>query len=188
MYNMEQTNDDVVSGFDNNKDSNLKIRLSLVEGCPKIIIVTLKGYIDTYNSDFFQKQVNRAIRSGYNKIIFDLSDINYISSTGIGSFTFFLKEVNSSNGNVVLIYIQPKVYEVFQLLGFSKFFNIKESIEESIDFLSRKGVKEAPSIFPKIIACPICSKRLKASKSGRFKCPNCKTIIAIDTFGQIFLA
>ena len=188
MYNKEQTNDDIISGFDNDKATDLKIGLSLVEGFPKIIVVALRGYIDTYNSVFFQKQINRAISSGYSQIIFDLEGISYVSSTGIGSFTAFLKSVKPMSGDIVLIHVQPKVYEVFQLLGFAQFFNLKGSIEESVDFLSGEGPKASPSVFPKIISCPICSKRLKASKSGRFKCPSCKTIIAIDTAGQIFLA
>ncbi|MFW6234996.1 MAG: anti-sigma F factor antagonist, partial [Spirochaetota bacterium] len=32
-----------------------------------------------------------------------------------------------------------------------------------------------------------CSTKLKASKSGRFRCSNCKTILAIDAAGQVFL-
>ena len=42
-------------------------------------------------------------------------------------------------------------------------------------------------IFPKIFSCPVCSKRLKATKSGRFRCSECKTILAIDNSGQVFL-
>ncbi|MBE6350425.1 MAG: anti-sigma F factor antagonist, partial [Spirochaetaceae bacterium] len=43
------------------------------------------------------------------------------------------------------------------------------------------------SVFPKIFACPVCSKKLKAVKSGRFRCSECKTILAIDEQGQVFL-
>ena len=33
---------------------------------------------------------------------------------------------------LVLLEIQPKVYEVFQLLGFSQFFNIKDNLDEAL--------------------------------------------------------
>jgi hypothetical protein len=83
--------------------------------------------------------------------------------------------------------IQPKVYEVFQLLGFSQFFNIKDNLEDSIKFFRKGASTEATSIFPKIFSCPICSKKLKALKPGRFRCSECKTILAIDSTGQVFL-
>jgi len=110
-----------------------------------------------------------------------------VSSTGIGSFTAFLKSVKPRGGDLVLLEIQPKVYEVFQLLGFSQFFNIKENLEESVAFFADKGDQEKAGPFPKIFKCPICSKKLKAVKAGRFRCSECKTILAIDNAGQVFL-
>ena len=42
-------------------------------------------------------------------------------------------------GDLVLLEIQPKVYEVFQLLGFSQFFNIKDNLNDAVDFFNQKG-------------------------------------------------
>ena len=87
----------------------------------------------------------------------------------------------------MLLDIQPKVYEVFQLLGFSQFFNVKDSMEEAVRFFSEAKSESTREVFPKIFSCPICSKKLKATKSGRFRCSECKTILAIDNAGQVFL-
>jgi hypothetical protein len=110
-----------------------------------------------------------------------------VSSTGIGSFTAFLKSVKPRGGDLVLLEIQPKVYEVFQLLGFSQFFNIKDNLEDSINYFRSGSATESVSLFPKVFACPICSKKLRALKPGRFRCSECKTILAIDNAGQVFL-
>ncbi len=181
------SNNDIVPGFDEEKDESLKIRLNKVDGTEGCVILYLTGYIDTYNSNFFQKRVNRAIEAGYTKLIFHCSGLNYVSSTGIGSFTAFLKAVKPRSGDLVLLEIQPKVYEVFQLLGFSQFFNIKDNLDEAIEFFARGVVSNDSDIFPKIFKCPICSTKLKAGKPGRFRCSSCKTILAIDNSGQIFL-
>ena len=119
--------------------------------------------------------------------MFQCGGLNYVSSTGIGSFTAFLKAVKPRGGDLVLLEIQPKVYEVFQLLGFSQFFNIKDNLDESINFFRNGAAAETVSLFPKIFVCPICSKKLKALKPGRFRCSECKTILAIDSAGQVFL-
>jgi hypothetical protein len=89
------------------------------------------------------------------------------------------------NGDLVLLDVQPKVYEVFQLLGFSQFFNIRGTVEEAVTYL--QGDAATGVIFPKIFNCPICAKKLKATKPGRFRCSECKTIISVDGIGQFFL-
>jgi anti-anti-sigma factor len=181
------TNNDIVPGFDEEKDESLKIKLQRVpevEGC---LVLYLTGYIDTYNSNYFQKRIQKAIEGGFIRLIFQCGGLNYVSSTGIGSFTAFLKAVKPRGGDLVLLDIQPKVYEVFQLLGFSQFFNIKDTLEDSVAFFRSGSSPEAASAFPKIFSCPICSKKLKSTKPGRFRCSECKTILAIDGAGQVFL-
>jgi len=180
-------NNDIVPGFDDEKDDSLKIRLDRVTNTDRCLILNLTGYIDTYNSNFFQKRVQKAIDAGYIRLIFQCASLNYVSSTGIGSFTTFLKSVKPQGGDLVMLDIQPKVYEVFQLLGFSQFFNIKDSLSDSINHFSRSTTMEKPSVFPKIVSCPICYKKLKAVKSGRFRCSECKSILAIDEAGQVLL-
>jgi len=183
------SNNAIVPGFDDEKDDSLKIRLQKAEEIDGCLIFYLTGYIDTYNSNFFQKRVSKAIDTGFFRIIFQCAGLNYVSSTGIGSFTAFLKAVKPKGGEIVLLEIQPKVYEVFQLLGFSQFFNIKDNLDEALKFFqsASSGGQDGGGVFPKTFSCPICSKRLKASKAGRFRCSECKTILAIDNAGQVFL-
>jgi anti-anti-sigma factor len=180
-------NSDIVSGFDDEKDESLKIKLERIDEAPRCLMLSLTGYIDTYNSNFFQKRVMKAIEAGFVRLIFQCGSLNYVSSTGIGSFTTFLKAVKPQGGDLVMMDIQPKVYEVFQLLGFSQFFNIRDNLDESISFFQSAPAKDKPTIFPKVVACPICYKKLKAVKTGRFRCSECKSVLAIDEFGQVSL-
>ena len=180
-------NNDIISKFDNEKDESLKIKLQKVPSVGGCLVLALSGYIDTYNSNFFQRQVQRAIEEGFIRLIFDCSDLNYVSSTGIGSFTAFLKAVKPQGGDVVLLEIQPKVYEVFQLLGFSQFFNIQGTLDSAIGFFNGDVKEQDSEIFPKTFPCPLCSKKLKAVKPGRFRCSECKSILAIDDEGVVSL-
>lgn len=180
-------NDEIVSGFDIEKDDSLKIELRRLEGVSDGLILNLTGYIDTYNSTSFQKRVTKAIESGYIKLIFICTGLNYVSSTGIGSFTAFLKTLKALSGDMVLQDVQPKVFEVFQLLGFAQFFNIRDTAEESINYFKGGGRIVQSAVFPLVFDCPICSKKLKAVKSGRFRCSECKTIICVDDSGNVSL-
>ncbi len=180
-------NNAIVPGFDNEKDDSLTITLRKADSIKKGIFVYLSGYIDTYNSSFFQKQMSKVIDAGFVNLVFNCSSLNYVSSTGIGSFTVFLKVVKPKGGDIVLLEIQPKVYEVFQLLGFSQFFNIKSTAEEAVSYFSTGGASSDNSAFPLVISCPVCSKKLRATKSGRFRCSGCRSIIAINENGEVSL-
>ena len=183
-------NNAIVPGFDEETDDSLKITLEKVDSDPSILVLRLTGYVDTYNSIFFQKRVAKAVESGYKNLIFNCGALNYVSSTGIGSFTAFLKLVkeNGRDGDIVLFEIQPKVYEVFQLLGFSQFFNIKDSLENAVRYFSKGGSGMASNpVFPKVFACPVCSKKLKVSKEGKFRCSECKTVLDVDGAGNVTL-
>jgi anti-anti-sigma factor len=181
------TNNEIIPGFDDERDDSLKIKLDKINEVPECLMLSLTGYIDTYNSSFFQKCIQKVIGAGFNKLIFQCGSLNYVSSTGIGSFTTFLKTVKQNGGDLIILDIQPKVYEVFQLLGFSQFFNIKDNLDDSISFFRSDFVSGKHLIFPKVVSCPICYKKLKTVKAGRFRCSECKSIISIDEAGQVLL-
>jgi anti-anti-sigma factor len=181
------TNNDIVPGFDDEKDDSLKIRLQKVDEVEGCLVLYLNGYIDTYNSNYFQKRIQKAVEEGFIDLIFHCGNLNYVSSTGIGSFTAFLKAVKPRGGDLVLLEIQPKVYEVFQLLGFSQFFNIRDKLEDAVGFFHGGAAAESAALFPRVFSCPNCSRKLKALKPGRFRCSECKTILAVDNAGQILV-
>ncbi len=177
-------NNDLVPDFDSKKDDNLSISL---QSCPESdggIVICLTGYIDTYNSPFFQEQINKVVDEGFYNLIFDCTKLNYVSSTGIGAFSSFLKTVKAQGGEIIIFGLQGTTSEVFQLLGFSQLFKIKATLEESVALL-RQGTHTSVSVFPKEFSCPVCSKRLRASCAGRFRCSECKSILTVDAQGQI---
>ncbi len=179
-------NNNIIPGFDDEKDDSLKISLEKIDSIQNGLRIYLNGYIDTYNSNFFQKKITKVIETGFINLIFNCATLNYVSSTGIGSFTSFLKMLKPKGGDIVLLEIQPKVYEVFQLLGFSQFFNIKDSAEDALNYFNQNA-PAADSVFPKVFACPMCNKHLRATRAGRFRCSECKSIISIDEKGTVSL-
>ena len=54
------SNNEIVPGFDDERDDSLKIRLQKIDETENCLVLYLTGYIDTYNSNFFQKQIGRA--------------------------------------------------------------------------------------------------------------------------------
>lgn len=177
-------NSDIVKGFDEGKDGSLKIQLEKVERVPGCLALHLSGYIDAYNQHYFQQKATMAVEEGFTRLILDMRGVNFIGSTGVGGLVSLMRTLRSKNGDVVLQQMQSKVFEVLQLLGFSRFFTVSDGLEESIAFLTK-----APptAMFPKVFACPICAVKLRASRAGRFRCSQCRTILALAETGTVAL-
>ncbi|MFP3959941.1 MAG: STAS domain-containing protein [Spirochaetaceae bacterium] len=173
--------------YENGPVDSLSIEEEELQVVPGGIVFYLKGYVDTYNSHSFQRRISKAIESGYDRLVFHCAGLAYISSTGIGALVAFLKQLEPQDGDIALVQVQPKVYEVFQILGFSDFFAFADSIEEAARILKSGRVKQRVTPFPRSFACPVCSARLRATKSGRFRCSNCKTILLVDDDAQVLL-
>lgn len=182
-----ESNNSIVSGFDSDKDDSLKITLHKIPGVQDGCMVVLDGYIDTYNSSFFQKQLTKVIGAGYFNLLFNCGGLSYVSSTGLGSFTILLKMVKVKGGDIILSEVQEKVAEVFQILGFSQFFNLKDTTEEALEYLRHDEGSTPGPVFPKMLVCPSCGKNIQAAHAGRFRCTNCKAIITISEAGAITL-
>jgi hypothetical protein len=75
---------------------------------------------------------------GARNLIFNLKNVNYVSSTGVGTFAAFRKEAMPFGGNIAIAAMQPKVFKVFQLLGFAKFFNLADTVEEALEFFPQE--------------------------------------------------
>ncbi|MFW6137786.1 MAG: anti-sigma factor antagonist [Spirochaetota bacterium] len=173
------------------KDS-LKITPIQIGGSSKTVQLVLNGYLDTYNSPEFQSHINSMINSEIKYLVFNCNGLNYISSTGIGAFTAFLKLLKQKKGDMVLFGLQDKVLEVFQLLGFTSFFKIASDLDEALSSLKKQGrgrehdTREGgtSAAFPLIFECPRCRKKLKTSRPGKFRCSGCKGIVVVDDKGN----
>jgi anti-anti-sigma factor len=97
-----------------------------------ILVLGLKGELETANTHSFFISVSDIIGGGgfIEKIVLDLRDLNYVSSTGIGSFTQLLVQAKQNNIGLLLCSVGVNVRSVLDLLGFTSFFTIIESLEQ----------------------------------------------------------
>lgn len=181
------SNDEIIQGFDTETDEDLHLSLQRAGGVEAGLIVYLAGIITTHNALFFQKQGIKLIESGYTRLILHCGELTHISSTGLGSLLVLLKSVRSRGGELILAAMQPQVQDRLHLLGFAPVFIIRGSLDASLRvFRSMASVELVPA-FPRILPCPVCSKKLDVLKQGRFRCGECKAILAIDKQGKVCL-
>ena len=127
---------EIVAGFDQEQNDSVGLKLQKIEEIEGGLIVYVSGYIDIYNTVYFKKRIERLIEAGFVRIIFEMSRVTYISSTGWGAFAYLLQALLPHKGDLVLSQVHPKVFEAAELLGLAQYFNARENIEESIGYFA----------------------------------------------------
>jgi anti-sigma B factor antagonist len=67
-----------------------------------------------------------------------MTELNYISSAGLGVFMGFIEEIREKNGDIKLSNMTDKVYKVFDLLGFPALYQIFKEEAEAEQEYSKK--------------------------------------------------
>ena len=65
------------------------------------------------------------------QIILDLSELTYIGSAGLGAFVTLKRSVDARQGHIVLVGLNPLVYDLFETAGFTKLFPVVSTLEEA---------------------------------------------------------
>ncbi|MCU0331714.1 MAG: STAS domain-containing protein [Candidatus Kapabacteria bacterium] len=95
-------------------------------------VISLGGYLDAHTASDLEQMIERTIGDGCVRIIVDFSDLEYISSAGLGVFMVFIEQVRSASGDIKLAAMKPKVFTVFDLLGFPVLFEIYPTVEDAV--------------------------------------------------------
>ncbi len=97
--------------------------------------LSIKGKIDALNSQQFENSVFASISSGTSKLIIDLKELEYISSSGLRVFLMVAKKLKTS-GKVCLCELQPQVLQIFRISGFDSIFTICNTMEEALKYIA----------------------------------------------------
>jgi len=120
---------------------DLSIKKYFSPGVNDVIIVKLTGYVDHSNSRQVEHVISEILNSGKIKIIFDFSELVYMSSAGWGVFVGEIKTVREKGGDIKLASMTAEVSEVYQIL---EFFHIIDDYASINDALKSFGKNSEP--------------------------------------------
>lgn len=95
-------------------------------------VLELKGYLDAHTAQELENAFQKLLHSNKYKIVVNCKDLSYISSAGLGVFMAFIEDVRKNQGDIKLTNMSPKVYNVFDLLGFPILYEIFKEEEEAV--------------------------------------------------------
>ncbi len=125
IFLMNRLMDSVDFSFDPDQGNLLVMRKALVRGDgPQVF--TLGGRLDASSVDRALQSARAAMGDGARQIVLDMSDVSFLSSSGLRALLILRKELLTFDGALRLCCLQPHVYEVFAITGFTQVFAIHE--------------------------------------------------------------
>ena len=89
----------------------------------KNVTLVLSGRLDTNTAPELEAEVNAGIE-GTENLIFDLTELDYISSAGLRVLLSALKMM-SKQGSMKITNVNASVMEIFEITGFSDILTIE---------------------------------------------------------------
>lgn len=89
----------------------------------EMLTIALSGRLDTNSSPALEAELKKSV-SGVKELIFDFSEVEYISSAGL-RILLAAQKVMNRQGSMKLIGVNADVMEVFEITGFSDILTIE---------------------------------------------------------------
>jgi anti-sigma B factor antagonist len=105
---------------------------------PPVSVLEIKGYLDAHTAPELESAIEGLVKDRKFNILVNCRDLTYISSAGLGVFMAYIEEVRKNQGDIKLSNMSPKIFNVFDLLGFPLLYEIFKDESEALKKFSGK--------------------------------------------------
>lgn len=98
-----------------------------------IVLISVTGRMDAVTAPEFDLKLGQLLDEGIKSMVFDLSELDYISSAGLRSFLLIAKKLKANSGSIALASMQDIVRDVFEVSGFNQVLPVYDSTEEALE-------------------------------------------------------
>jgi anti-anti-sigma factor len=85
--------------------------------------------IDTMNAGDFEKDIQPVLVDGGLDLELDCSDLVYMASSGLRVIQKTMRVVMQQKGQFKITNVNPEIYKVLQMTGFTKFMTVEKKKE-----------------------------------------------------------
>lgn len=97
-----------------------------------IYIVELSGDIDHYTSEKIKREIYLNTGKFVRKMIIDLTNVEFMDSSGIGMILGRYREIKERNGKIALTGIRGNMERIFNMSGLYKIISKYNTISEAL--------------------------------------------------------
>jgi anti-sigma B factor antagonist len=95
-------------------------------------VITVGGEIHVSTAPEFQRRLDAAIAKGKTAVVLDLSETEFIDSTGLSVLLNGLRRVTRQRGRMTVVCTNPTVLRLFEITRLDTTFDIHETREAAL--------------------------------------------------------
>ena len=96
-----------------------------------IPILVVSGRLDASTVSVLERALLRAFVGDVKVVIIDMGEVIYISSSGLRVLLSSRRQARERGGDIILCNLSASVRDVFDMVGFTVLFKIKENLEHA---------------------------------------------------------
>jgi anti-anti-sigma factor len=109
------------------------VRNSRDAGGSKVSVLKLQGQLDAETFPRLQGELEQVVDSAAQpKVVLDCTDLEYISSAGLGVLSKMTKEFRDKEGDLRLAALPEKINSVVSLLGFDQVIKVFPQADDAV--------------------------------------------------------
>ena len=98
----------------------------LVSRTDSAAVIELVGDVDLYNAPQLQEAIRELLASGQHRILVDLSRVEHIDSSGLGTLVGGLRRTREQDGDLTITDASPRVRKALSVTGLHRVFDFPE--------------------------------------------------------------
>lgn len=97
-----------------------------------VAVVHVSGSIDGSNSISLEQVFSDQVNKGHIKLVADVTDVNYISSSGLRALLGSMRSCRAQDGDLRIAGVQPTVAEVLEISGLAELFVFCDDVDSAV--------------------------------------------------------
>jgi anti-sigma B factor antagonist len=114
------------------RDRNVEDATITHEVVEDAVVVHISGQMREMGADALREELDQLIEGGQFKLIFDLGDVSFVSSTGLGQMMRAYRQAVGNGGYLRVVNPQPLVEEVFRFTKLHTLIGIFPTVQEAL--------------------------------------------------------
>lgn len=110
--------------------SDFKIAL---REAPNVQIIDVAGYLDAHTAPLLENTFSKLIEEQKYKLIVNFTELNYISSAGLGVFMAYIEKIRNNSGDIKMTNLKDKIFNIFDMIGFPLLYEIYSNEIEAVN-------------------------------------------------------
>lgn len=96
----------------------------------------LAGLLDAFSEPTFRKAIDKFVEEGPSNFVLDLSQIDFVDSSGLGALVQLAKKAQGAGGSLQVV-TNPRVTQTVKMVRLEQFLALQSSVEVALENLKK---------------------------------------------------